>query len=436
MKVDKQELLYSEDIEKSIISCLATLKECCKYIKRIEIDDFAIGIHQVIFSIIKMLYSNEGTIDIITIKEKAKEMGQDENRIFKYLVEISELFYVSSNIESYIQKLKTYKTKREILKKAREIQDYIYASGTEIESAELKKESIKKLTDISINKTNTEHEEMKNVIMESMKSIEDRYIKRDDNTYKTGFWDLDKITDGLHEQEFTIIAARPGCGKTAFALNMAENISEKGVQTYFVSLEMSDKQLGNRLISSRSGIDSHKLRCGWLEDEDFKKIMEVNSELSDLKMIIDTTSKTIQDIELRAIELKETKNIGLIIVDYLQLLKSKEKFNIREQEVADISRKLKLLSRDLNIPVIGLCQLNRETEKRKKPVLADLRESGSLEQDADNVIFLYIAEEEKIKQFSINVETIVAKQRNGPTGSVFLGFNRKTMKFFCKAGGV
>ena len=198
-------------------------------------------------------------------------------------------------------------------------------------------------------------------------------------------------------------------------MNIAEQKKKKGVQTYFVSLEMSDKQLGNRLISARSGIDSHKLRCGWLEEEDFQKIVAVNSELSDLKMIIDTTSKTIQDIELRATELKETKSIGLIIIDYLQLLKSKEKFNIREQEVADISRKLKLLSRDLNIPVVALCQLNRETEKRKRPVLADLRESGSLEQDADNVIFLYIAEEEKAKQFSIQVETIVAKQRNGPT---------------------
>lgn len=154
---------------------------------------------------------------------------------------------------------------------------------------------------------------------------------------------------------------------------------------------------------------------GWLEDKDFEKIGEVASKASSLKMYIDAKSVTIQDIEAKATELKQEKKLGLVIIDYLQLLKSKNKFNIREQEVAEISRRLKLMSKNLNIPVIALCQLNRETEKRKRPMLSDLRESGSLEQDADNVIFLYVEEEEKIKQFTINVEVIIAKQRNGPT---------------------
>lgn len=210
---------------------------------------------------------------------------------------------------------------------------------------------------------------------------------------------------------------------------MAQNLSKKGVYTYFVSLEMSEIQLGNRLISSSTNIDGHKIRKGWLEAEDFNKIGQVVGKMAEMKMIIDTQSKTIQDIETQSYELKENKNVGLIIIDYLQLLKSKERFNIREQEVADISRRLKLLSRDLNIPIIALCQLNRETEKRKRPMLADLRESGALEQDADNVIFLYASEEEKIKQFLMQVEIIVAKQRNGPTGAIFLKFNRKTMTF-------
>lgn len=191
---------------------------------------------------------------------------------------------------------------------------------------------------------------------------------------------------------------------------------------------MSGKQLGNRLISSRTSIDSHRIRSGWLNDNDFTNIATTADELSKLKMFIDTQSKTIQDIEIKAYELKEKENIGLVIIDYLQLLKSKNKYNIREQEVAEISRKLKLMSRDLDIPVIALCQLNRESLKRTRPTNADLRESGSLEQDADNIFFIYADDEEKEKKV-IETEIIISKQRNGPTGTIKLKYDRKTMTF-------
>lgn len=196
---------------------------------------------------------------------------------------------------------------------------------------------------------------------------------------------------------------------------MAEYIAKKGKYTYFVSLEMSEKQLGNRMIAREADIDSHVLRMGWLSEENFAQIGKVAGEISDIKMCIDSKITTIQDIEAKANELKQNKNLGLIVIDYLQLLKSKNKFNNREQEVADISRRLKILTKKLDMPIVALCQLNRETEKRKTPILADLRESGSLEQDADNVIFLYIADEEKQKSAVINVDVIIAKQRNGPT---------------------
>jgi len=219
-----------------------------------------------------------------------------------------------------------------------------------------------------------------------------------------------------------------GVGKTSFALNIAENISRKGVNTYFCSLEMSRKQLGNRLISSRANIDSHRIRSGWLNDNDFKSIAIIADELSRLKLLIDTESKTIQDIEIKTYELKEKQNIGLVIIDYLQLLKSKNKYNIREQEVAEISRKLKLMSRDLDIPVIALCQLNRESLKRTRPTNADLRESGSLEQDADNIFFIYADDEEREKKV-VETEIIISKQRNGPTGTIKLKYDKKTMTF-------
>lgn len=191
---------------------------------------------------------------------------------------------------------------------------------------------------------------------------------------------------------------------------------------------MSRKQLGNRLISSRANIDSHRIRSGWLNDNDFKSIAIIADELSRLKLLIDTESKTIQDIEIKTYELKEKQNIGLVIIDYLQLLKSKNKYNIREQEVAEISRKLKLMSRDLDIPVIALCQLNRESLKRTRPTNADLRESGSLEQDADNIFFIYADDEERKKKV-VETEIIISKQRNGPTGTIKLKYDKKTMTF-------
>lgn len=191
---------------------------------------------------------------------------------------------------------------------------------------------------------------------------------------------------------------------------------------------MSKKQLGSRLITSKAGIDSHRIRSGWLEEQDWEKIGQVAGELSEIDMIIDDKSRTVQEVELKACELKESKNIGLIVIDYLQLLNSKNKFSIREQEVAEISRKLKLLSKDLNIPIIALCQLNRESLKRTRPTNADLRESGSLEQDADNIIFIYTDEEDLSKKV-IETELIVSKQRNGPTGTIKLKFDKKTMTF-------
>lgn len=338
----------------------------------------------------------------------------DGSKLLAELIRITDSLAISSNIEYYIKILKNLSARRQIYFKASEVCKEILEVETDKNETDIKNEVIQKFINIKIQKNESDRE-MKEVMIQTLVDIEKKFQKRDDLTYRTGYLDVDKVTDGLHEQELTIVAARPGVGKTAFALQMAENIAKKGVYTYFVSLEMSEKQLGNRIIAREAEIDGHKLRMGWLETGDFEKIGKVASTISEIKMSIDSKSATIQDIEARAMELKQDKNLGLIIIDYLQLLKSKNKHNSREQEVAEISRKLKLLSKNLNIPVVALCQLNRETEKRKRPMLSDLRESGSLEQDADNVIFLYVAEEEKIKQFMIDVEVIIAKQRNGPT---------------------
>ena len=422
------EKLYSEDVEKNVLGSMLVFNENHRYIKKLEEEDFAIGIHRTIFKLIQELNKEEKPIEILSVKEKAKNNNLNEKEIFNYLINITSNLITSSTFEFYLKKLKNYSVRRKIIKKSRELMQSMYEFNSEENAEEIKKNAINTITDIKIDDIDTSSDDMNEVMTESFKDIENKYANRNDNKYKTGFFELDKVTDGLHEQEFTIIAARPGLGKTSIALNIAENISKKGVITYFCSLEMSKKQLGNRLISSRTNIDSHRIRSGWLESEDFQKIVIAMDELSKLKLLIDTQSKTVQDIEIKAYELKEKQNIGLIIIDYLQLLKSKNKFNIREQEVAEISRKLKLLSRDLNIPVIALCQLNRESLKRTRPTNADLRESGSLEQDADNIIFIYADDEEREKKV-VETEIIVSKQRNGPTGTIKLKYDKKTMTF-------
>lgn len=420
--------LYSDEVEKSILGCLLLFEESRKYIKIIQEEDFALVKNKEIYKLITQLKTEEKPISLISVKELAKNNKLDDKNVFQYLIDITENVVTSVSLEYYIKKLKNYSVRREIVKKSQEIINSMYQVNSDEEAEELKKESIKTITDIKINNLEEKQTDMISVMTETLQDIENKYNKRDDYKYHTGFHELDKVTDGLHEQELTIISARPGCGKTALALNIAENISNKGVYTYFVSLEMSEKQIGSRLISSKTGIDSHRLRAGWLEESDWEKISVANMELADLKMIVDAKSTTIQEIELKAYELKEKKDIGLIVVDYLQLLKSKTKFAVREQEVADISRKLKLLSKNLNIPIIALCQLNRESLKRARPCNADLRESGSLEQDADNIIFIY-ADDEELKNRTVETELIISKQRNGPTGTVKVAFDKKTMTY-------
>ena len=424
----KDIILASKEAEESIIAMLITDNDNHKYIKNICEQDFCYLQNQKIFEIIKELYEEEENIDVISIKEKGITKKYNGQALMETLIRTTDSLPFVTNIEKTLAILKNLSMKRKIQKLAKDIYEEMIDIDIYTNEIEIKNEVIQKFKNLKTTEK-TKIIEMTDVIFETMKDLDEKYKKRNDLSYRTGYLELDNIIEGLHEQEFTIIAARPGIGKTAFALQMAEHIAKKGKYTYFVSLEMSAKQLGYRTISRKANIDSHKLRMAWLEDSDFEKIVNVAGKVSEIKMCIDTESTTIQDIENRANELKIEKDLGLIIIDYLQLLKSKTKFSNREQEVADISRKLKILSKNLNIPVVALCQLNRETEKRKEPILADLRESGSLEQDADNVIFLSVDEDEEVKNRIINVNVKIAKQRNGPTGKIKIKFNKKQMKF-------
>ena len=406
--------LHSDEAEVNVIASILVIQDNSKYINSLETQDFYSKTNKAIFSLMKELNDKDETVDLLTVKELGVTKKFNGIKLLETMTDMTDKLVYAGNIDKYIKILKNLSVKRKIFNTAKKVCEEISEVDSNKDEIEVKNEVVQKFLNIKTNKKNS-NAEMKDVMIETLKDIDDKYQKRDDYSLRTGYLDLDKIIEGLHEQELTLLGARPGVGKTAFSLQMAEHIAKKGVYVYFVSLEMSRKQLGNRIIAREAEIDSHVLRMGWLTEENFAKINEVAGNVADIKMCIDSESTTIQDIEDKANELKQEKNLGLMVIDYLQLLKSRNKFTNREQEVADISRRLKLLSKELDIPVVALCQLNRETEKRRRPLLADLRESGSLEQDADNVIFLYVDDEEKVKNRIIDVEVIVAKQRNGPT---------------------
>lgn len=406
--------LHSDEAEVNVIASILVIQDNSKYINSLETQDFYSKTNKAIFNLMKELNDKDETVDLLTVKELGVTKKFNGIKLLETMTDMTDKLVYAGNIDKYIKILKNLSVKRKIFNTAKKVCEEISEVDPNKDEIEVKNEVVQKFLNIKTNKKNS-NAEMKDVMIETLKDIDDKYQKRDDYSLRTGYLDLDKIIEGLHEQELTLLGARPGVGKTAFSLQMAEHIAKKGVYVYFVSLEMSRKQLGNRIIAREAEIDSHVLRMGWLTEENFAKINEVAGNVADIKMCIDSESTTIQDIEDKANELKQEKNLGLMVIDYLQLLKSRNKFTNREQEVADISRRLKLLSKELDIPVVALCQLNRETEKRRRPLLADLRESGSLEQDADNVIFLYVDDEEKVKNRVIDVEVIVAKQRNGPT---------------------
>ncbi len=421
-------LIACKEAEENIIAEIITDTDNAKYIDELNVEDFYYKTNQKIFELIKELKDKEQNIDLVSIRTIGINKKYNGQALLETVVSITDTLPFSCNIENTFRIIKSLSMRRKIQEVAKKIIKEAEQVDIEKDDLDVKNAAIQEFLNLKTTQKN-EEKEMSDVMLETVQDIEKKYKKRDDYSYRTGYLDLDRIIEGLHEQELTIIAARPGVGKTSFALQMAEHIAKKNIYTYFVSLEMSEKQLGNRMIARKADIDSHVLRMGWLTEENFAEIGKAAGEISEFKMCIDSKVSTIQEIESKAMQLKNEKNLGLIVIDYLQLLKSKNKFSNREQEVADISRRLKLLTKKLDIPIVALCQLNRETEKRKTPILADLRESGSLEQDADNVIFLYIADDEKNKLKIINVDVIVAKQRNGPTGTVRIEFNKKQMKF-------
>ena len=425
------------EAEQAVIgSMLTDMEAVISSIEILKPEDFYREDNKLIYTAMVNLYSRSEPIDLITVKSELESMGKfDQVGGIEYLAELPEKVPTTANASKYIKIVEEKSTLRRLIKTANEIIELGYDPTEDLE--DIMEGAEKKIFNLMQDKNQKGYTAIKDVLVDSFTNLEELYNRKQHITgVPTGFIDLDYRTAGLHGSEFILIAARPAMGKSAFVLNIAANAALKAnVPVAIFSLEMSKEQMVNRMLCSEAMVDSNKVRTGKLEEEDWAKLAEAIGPLSEAGIYIDDTPGiSITEIRARCRKLKLEKDIGLVIIDYLQLVQgsSKRALGSREQEIAEISRSLKILAKELDVPVIALSQLSRAVEQRPyhRPMLSDLRESGSIEQDADIVMFLYrddyYNEDSEKKDIA---EVIIAKQRSGSTGTVDLRWMGSYTKF-------
>jgi len=433
LKVPPQDL----EAEKSVLGAILVDSGSINLVAGfLRVEYFYIPEHQMIYRAMLTLFEKQKPIDLITIKDELKLEG-DLKKIGgkSYLSDLINTVPTSAYIEHYGQIVKDQYTKRRLIE----------ISSRMVERAFDEKGDVKKLLDqaeIDIFSLSQEHLhrdfiELKEVLAESFERLEE-FVKKGSHLrgVPTGYIDLDNKLSGMQNSNLLVLAARPGIGKTSLALNIALHVATKEkIPVGFFSLEMSKEELVDRLLVGQADIDAWRLKTGRLSDDDYKKLTEAMGELSEAPIYIDDTPGiSILEMRTKARKLKVEKNIHFLVMDYLQLADSGKRFDSRVQEVSFVSQGLKNLARELKIPVLAISQLSRAVEQRgtKRPQLADLRESGAIEQDADVVIFLYHEEESEdlLDQTKRLVKLNIAKHRNGPTGDMELMFRGDRVKFY------
>ncbi|MDD6264488.1 MAG: replicative DNA helicase [bacterium] len=392
-----------------------------------------------IFTAMMDLAEEKTPIDLTTITSHLKKKNElNEVGGVEYLTEILNFVPTASNVDYYIQNVEETAILRRLIETANDIATEGYRTDETVN--EILDSSEKKILSIVKNRKSSEFRSIKDVLLKTQSDLERLSENKSEITgLATGWYDLDKLTTGLHPNEFIIIAARPAMGKTAFALNLATHAAmtqDKSVAIF--NLEMSAEQLAMRILSSLGQLEGFKLRTGNLMNNDWKRINEAVSQLSNTNLVIDDTPGiTIGEIRAKCRRLASSeKGLSLVIIDYLQLISGGKNYGAnRQQEVSDISRSLKTLAMELNVPIIALSQLSRSVEGRedKRPLMSDLRESGSIEQDADIVAFLYrddyYNKEARTEDNTSISELIIGKHRNGPTATIELLFKKNTSTF-------
>ncbi|RLD39543.1 MAG: replicative DNA helicase [Bacteroidetes bacterium] len=395
--------------------------------------------HQKIFKAIQNLFASTEPIDILTVSNKLKSEGElEEIGGAYYITQLTNRVASSANIEYHARILMQKFVQRELIRVSSETIKDAFEDGTDV--FELLDKAEQQMFDISENNFRRESLDMKSLVKEAYDEIE--AAKNSEGSLRgipSGFTELDRLTAGWQKSDLIVIAARPGMGKTAFALTMARNAAMAKRPVAVFSLEMSAVQLTTRLISSEAEITSNKLKKGELADHEWTQLNERIKSLVEAPIFIDDTpALSVFELRAKCRRLKEQHKIELIVIDYIQLMRGGDGTGNREQEISTISRSLKALAKELNVPVLILSQLNRSVETRggsKKPQLSDLRESGAIEQDADMVIFIYrpeyydITEDEQGSDTTGKGEIIIAKHRNGALDSVTLKFIGQYTKF-------
>ena len=415
------------EAEQAIIGSMLTDKDAV--ISAIEVlkeEDFYREDNKAIYTAILNLYNRAEPVDIITVKAELEAMGKFEQvGGLEYLAELPEKVPTTANAMKYIKIVEEKSLLRRLIHTANEIIELGYNPTEDVE--DIMEGAEKKIFNIMQDKNQKGYTPIKDVLVESFTQLEELYNRKQHITgVPTGFSELDYKTSGFHGSELILIAARPAMGKSAFALNIATNAAVRArVPVAIFSLEMSKEQMVNRILCSEAMVDSNKVRTGKLEEDDWTKLAEASGPLSEAEIYIDDTPGiSVTEIRAKCRKLKLEKNIGMVVIDYLQLIQGSNKRNgSREQEISEISRSLKILAKEIGVPVIALSQLSRAVEQRPdhRPMLSDLRESGAIEQDADIVMFLY--RDDYYNQDSEKkdiAEVIMAKHRAGSTGTVEL----------------
>lgn len=426
----------SIEAEQSVIGSMLIDKEVIPVVMEIlKPEDFYRPDHKEIYDVIIELFDRAQPIDLITVSERLKLHGKLELvGGLEYLTNIATEVPTTANVKHYAKIVEEKSLLRKLIRASSDIVDLGFDASEEVSFILDKAEQ--SIFDILQKRSSQGFVPIKDVLVDTFNKLEELYNNKGNITgISTGFTDLDFKTSGLHNSDLVLVAARPAMGKTAFALNLAQNAAiHSGVPVALFSLEMSKEQLVNRMLCSEAMVDSNRMKTGKLEDNDWQKVAKALGPLSEAPIFIDDTPGiSITEIRAKCRRLKLEHNLGLVVIDYLQLMQgSKSKSESRQQEISEISRSLKILAKEINVPVITLSQLSRAPEARTdhRPILSDLRESGAIEQDADIVMFLYRDDYYNPDTEKKNIaELIIAKHRSGSTGTIELVWLGQYTKF-------
>ena len=431
---------YSVEAEESLLGNIMlyddALRQCID--AGLTAEDFYLAKHQNIYNIMSSMYENKEKVDTVSLSTKLKDFGiYDKVGGIEYLMQLANATISATNTKEYISIIRNKSLARKVIRVGEEISNDAYDGSVSVD--EMLENVEKKVIDVTRSNTNADFKSGEEVFTEAIRHIEAIQEAGSDITgVRSLYNDLDRMTAGFQKGDLIIVAARPSMGKTALALNLAMNSASvtPGSVAIF-SLEMPAEQVATRLLAAKSKVDIQKLRTGRLNDDEWSRLNEASQQLKKQNFYIDDTPGIkVSEMHAKARKLAQDGNLYMIVVDYIQLISANGTSDSRQQEVSEISRKLKQMARELNVPVIALSQLSRNVESRqdKRPMLSDLRESGALEQDADLVMFLYrdayYNREDNANNEREDVELLLSKHRNGPTGKVVLAFEKEINAFY------